>query len=298
MEALIKKMLWAEGQDRSQKRGKAVSAKSPQEFVEKVAVAIDQMPWFGEPPYQPTLRKRPPRGAAEDLPYVRRTLISWLIGRPVSEIAARAGCRSRLVHKIVNRTIYDPDEPVLGFWRELGLVGVIDVPRARFSQQAWDGGSSYDSPALEPRHPMVVCQVCHRPAGYVEYDSKLRAFDNHMIEAEDRMWEDLMWAEAPEAQGHLICHFFLEDDPISVRPMTLVDNLVELLGTEEKSAQARRKRALHKRVHWSFHAGWKTMDAVDEWQASGRPSLGPIRDGVEMRSTTAERHWLRLLRGE
>ena len=91
MEAFIERLRWAEGRDRSQKRGKPVSAKSPQEFLEKVAPVIEGMPWFGEPPYQPTLRKKPPRGAAEDLSYVRRVLISWLIGRPISEIARRAG---------------------------------------------------------------------------------------------------------------------------------------------------------------------------------------------------------------
>lgn len=298
MEALIKKMRWTEGRDLLNKRGKSTSAKTPQEFFEKVAVAIDEMPWFGEPPYQPTLKKKPPRGATEDLPYVRRVLISWLIGRPVSEIATRAGSRSRLVHKIVNRAIYDPDEPILGFWRDLGLVGVIDVPRARFSQRAWDGCSSYGSPVLEPWHPMVVCQVCHRPAGHVEYDGEFRAFDNRLIEPEDRMWEGFVWAEVPETKGHLICHFFLEDDPIFARPLTAADLLVELVGSPETVAHVRRKRALHKRVHWSRRAGWKTKDVVDAWHAQGRPELCPIRDGAEMRRTVAEMHWLGLLRGE
>ena len=126
-------MRWAEALLTRKRRYKSVSAKTPQAFVEKVALLIDDVKWFGEPPFEPRLRKKPPNSAAEDHPYVRRVLISWLVGRPVSQIATRAGCSPRLVHKILSTAIYFPPEPPLSFWRDLGLIALLDVPRAEFS---------------------------------------------------------------------------------------------------------------------------------------------------------------------
>ena len=107
-----------------------------------------------------------------------------------------------------------------------------------------------------------------------------------------------MWIESPEAQGHLICHFFIQDNPIRVPRKRPIDDLVEVIGTPEKVAEVKRRRAARSRAHWSIFAESKTLDVIDDWEEQGQPALLPIRDGAEMSPTAAERHWLALLSRE
>ena len=102
---------------------------SGEEYFEIIRGLADGAPWFGLGEFEPTLRRKPPRRASSDSDYIRRVLISWLIGRPVSDIADRAGCSPRLAYSIINHTIYESgaiDE--LDSWIELGLVAVVDGP--------------------------------------------------------------------------------------------------------------------------------------------------------------------------
>jgi len=217
MDALIARMRWAEAHLPPKRNNKPVSAKTPDEFVKKVAHVIDDIGWFGESPFQPSLKKRPPNPALEDMPYIRRVLISWLVGRPVSQIAARAGCSTRLVHKILTAVIYFPSEPTLPFWRDLGLIALLDVPRVEFNESVWDKYARYGAIALSPWNLLIVFQICHRPSGTIECDAKIRRFDCRAIDAEDLRWKELDWGESLWGpQGHLSCHFFLEGDPIRV----------------------------------------------------------------------------------
>ena len=298
MDALDRRMRWAERPDPRKRRHKSVSAKTPEVFVEKVAPLIDDVGWFGEPPFEPSLRKKPPNPAVENQPYVRRVLISWLVGRPVSQIAARAGCSPRLVHKILSTAIYFPPEPTLPFWRDLGLIGLLDVPRAKFSARVWEGYANDSAIVLEPWNLLVVCQICHRPAGTLECGSKFRRFDCRVVESEDLRWEEVIWRESGETQGHLICHFFLEGDPISVSGSPVLDRWAEWGGSPEASSAAKFRQIARRREHWSAFIGWRVQDVITEWQTLGEPTLLPIRDGAEMSPSAAERHWLRLLRKE
>ena len=298
MDALNRRMRWAEALRARKRSYKSVSATTPQKFVEKVAPLIDDVGWFGEPPFQPSLRKKPPNPAVEDQPYVRRVLISWLVGRPVSQIAARAGCSPRLVHKILSRAIYFPPEPTLSFWRDLGLITLLDVPRAKFSARVWDEYANYSAIALEPRNLLVVCQICHRPAGTLECDARLRRFDCRVVDSEDLRWEEVTWRESAEAQGHLICHFYLEGDPISVSGSSALDLLAELVGSPKESLAAKRRRIARQREHWSTLIDPRVLDVIAEWQTLGEPALLPIRDGAEMTPPAAERYWQGLLRRE
>ena len=298
MDALNRRMRWAEALHTRKRRHKSVSAKTPKAFVEKVAQLIDEIGWFGEPQFQPSLRKKPPNPAVEDQPYVRRVLISWLVGRPVSQIAARAGCSPRLVHKILSTAIYFPPEPTLSFWRELGLIALLDVPRAEFSARVWDEYAENSAVALEPRSLLVVCQICHRPAGTIECDATLRRFDGRVVDSEESRWEELVWRELLETQGHLICHFFVEGDPISVSGIPALDQLAELVGSPKESLAAKRRQIARRREHWSTLVDLRVLDVIAEWQRLGEPALLPIRNGAEMTPPAAERHWLGLLRRE
>ena len=114
------------------RRRKSVSANNKQapqtleEWKSIVEKAIDKMPWFGLPPYQPTVSKNPRQDPRSKIYYDRRILISWLAGRPVSEVAKRAGCSTRYVYKVLDRILYK-----IGYteseryWDELGLFVVL-----------------------------------------------------------------------------------------------------------------------------------------------------------------------------
>ena len=298
MDALNRRLRWAEARHTHKQRYKSVSVKTPQAFVEKVAPLIDDVEWFGEPPFEPSLRKKPPNPAVEDQHYVRRVLISWLVGRPVSQIAARAGCSPRLVHKILSTAIYYPPETPLSFWRDLGLIALLDVPRAKFSTRVWDEYADDSAIALEPWSLLIVCQICHRPAGSLECDVRFRRFDCRVVDPEDLRWKEVTWGESAETQGHLICHFFLEGDPISVSGSPALDQIAELVGSPEASSAAKFRQIARQREHWSALVDQRVLNVIAEWQMLGEPALLPIRDGAEMTPSVAERHWLGLLRKE
>ena len=118
-------------------RSKRLEAANPEEFSEIVEGLIEGAPWFGEPPFEPTPIRHSPRGALHHQGYRRRVLLSWLVGRPVSQIAKRAGCSTRLAHRVVAQTIYPPGtNGALEDWLSLGLIGVIDTPLPRFHEKA------------------------------------------------------------------------------------------------------------------------------------------------------------------
>ena len=237
----------------------------------------DGLPWFGEEPFLPSLVSRPPPNATADLPYVRRILVSWLVGRPVSQVAERAGCSSRHVYKVISHYLYaEPGE--LGWaleqWLELGLVTAISP--------SWPGEAPIRSrgrPAwFRPGDVTVACLVCHRLIGSLEYD-----WTGGEVDGEGPAWiQDtaglVEWARSGaneysigQVQGHLLCHFTLQHDPVPRRAVNSLDemmlSLMEVLGTANGKLN-RRLRAIARSRSWvNVHAQVK----------SGTSSVASIR---------------------
>ena len=94
---------------KSRKSRSASADMAPQtleDWTGMVEQAIDRLPWFGLPPFQPTVARNPRQDRYFRIYYDRRVLISWLVGRPASEIAKRAGCSIRYVYEVLYRVIY------------------------------------------------------------------------------------------------------------------------------------------------------------------------------------------------
>lgn len=51
------------------------------EHVQAIEKIADRLPWLGEKPFQASKSRYVPRPAIDDERFVRRVLISWLIGR-------------------------------------------------------------------------------------------------------------------------------------------------------------------------------------------------------------------------
>jgi len=89
----------------------------------------DALPWFGQEPFKASRRRRPPRPVFSSLSYVRRVLLAFLAGRPMSEVAAPAGCGIRTIYKVIGGVIYWlPDNDEIPIWLDLGLFGVVRAP--------------------------------------------------------------------------------------------------------------------------------------------------------------------------
>ena len=90
---------------------------------------LDKVGWLGEAPYVISRRKTIPVDGLNSASFLRRILISWLIGRPVTQIARRVRCSPRLVYRAITEAIYqDQDGDQLMYWAELGLIGLPALP--------------------------------------------------------------------------------------------------------------------------------------------------------------------------
>ncbi|MDP6824333.1 MAG: helix-turn-helix domain-containing protein, partial [Dehalococcoidia bacterium] len=99
------------------------------QFEHYIIEVADDLPWFGEEPFKASGRRRPPLPVFSSLSYLRRVLLAFLAGRPMAEIAARAGCGIRTVYKVIGGVVYIlPEDDEIPIWFELGLFGVV-APR-------------------------------------------------------------------------------------------------------------------------------------------------------------------------
>lgn len=182
---------------------------------EEVTRLAEDFPWFGEEPFLPATDKRPPRPIVNDLECVRRILISWLISRPVSEMAKRVGCSERSVRTVIENMIYVNEydlESGWSDWIELGLIGALDVTIVS-TVTGWQ-------PDPDVAEVTVICQVCHRPVGIVSMLKTLLGEQRGLqvesnvlsreILAEDRIYR----RRVARVQGHLILHFYVGRDNI------------------------------------------------------------------------------------
>ena len=176
----------------------------------------EEIPWMGEEPFLVTMTKHPPRPVIEDLEYVRRILISWLAGRPASEVAKRAGCSERTVRNVIAQVVYTREEDIGAAWRrwcDLGLAGGIYLPE---DEQSGRARQRYRSGEVI----IVVCQVCHRKAGrmrmYFPLDTERGSLliDRQTLLRGTDLRDGTTVREAGIVQGHLMCHFQVGKDPI------------------------------------------------------------------------------------
>ena len=183
-----------------------------------------------------------------------RVLISFLVGRPVIEIARRAGCSPRLVHKVVRSWIYELDEfDRLERWDDLGLVKFVDGPEVLF-EVGWEDD---ERGLVESDSAVVACLVCHHPAGVVELEEARS--NRWVIEIFDGRFEP-GWGAGPSLLGHMFRHFTLNWDPIAEPKVDPMDPLAALIGRGDVGEAAERRLRLS-RVHRSRFYWWEGLDA-------------------------------------
>ena len=166
-----------------------LAASSYSDYRGQVQELADTLPWLGEAPFEGAKQKLVPRPAGSDLEFVRRVMLSWLIGRPVSQVAKRVGCSPRLAQRLVREFIYVEEQDLEpGFWRwvDIGLVAPVDGPKFQGDPDEVDPGEDID-PDLVP----LVCLVCHRMTGGLWSES--RRYDGRLITRDQ--------TAAPRARG-------------------------------------------------------------------------------------------------
>ncbi len=251
-------------------------------IVEK---AIDEMPWFGLSPYQPTVSKNPRQDPHSKIYYDRRILISWLAGRPVSEMARRAGCSTRYVYEVLDKILYKigyTDQQ--RYWDELGLFAVLDAPFHSDELPDIDfdaDGYGTDTPLeqvyqwYDDFQPAVgVCLICHRivallPNDDPEHNLELIQFDRYVL------W--LLPAKLQLIMGHMACHFYLE-------------GRWSLAGSSGPKSRFRDKLG-------SLVLGDVGISQLYGWSGGGFRPLTPVIKGKSMDPEDARRWWLGLLHG-
>ncbi len=250
-----------------------------------VGEAIDQLPWFGLHPFEPTIAKNPRQDPHFRIYYDRRVLISWLVGRPVSEIAKRAGCSVRFVYKVLERIFYRSliEFDIYSDLTDLGLFKVIDAPEI---SQDWPDiefeGEVFGSVIVPDEiyetdwygTAIGVCLVCHRVAVLMANDDP-----EHDLEEipPDVYIHWLHYEQATAILGHLACHFFLE----------IPWSEAGLVGPKSRFPSKVGSLAL----------GLEAVNVFLDWFSRGAHPLTPVVNGIPMDIEKARRWWLGMLSG-
>lgn len=181
----------------------------------------DRLDWFGQDPFSSA--KSISRQELKDrtLPAIRRVLVSFQVGRPVTDIAARVPCSPRTVYEILNELFYRWNSN-LATWIELGLVTVWDAPKISFDPM-W--GRTHEH-FWEDAAP-VFCLMCHRPIDHARLYH--RDHDSTLLQPDDERYRAGTESHAT-SQGHLISHFYLGGRPRPNEPYPLEDNLYRTFG--------------------------------------------------------------------
>lgn len=259
---------------------------------------VDASPWFGGPPFEVSISKSPPRRVNHiiDPAYVRRVMISWLIGRPVTQIAKRAGCSVRYAHSIIDGWIYvgSPME-MFSPWAELGLIGILDGPALEYEPSDAEADAN-----PSPYDMTVLCLVCHRQidgVGASDYDRK---YDGSLRDPPDPVISTSKYRLPEDTQGHLMVHFLKADFPIRpIRSRTdLPFSRVERANYDKRlriSQQARR-RALQN--DWHRKVPTPVFDEIKKYEHSGAfNGIFPLVHGISLTREEAIRWWQNSLNG-
>ena len=173
------------------------------EWAQRREQLIDDLPWFGQS--IPPPGSRYPRGpgrhwAPED---EERVLLSWLTGGSARRVATRAGVGRRTAYNVLRRLVYVPDPPRLMVrWFEAGLYTCMFSPRFPTVRQ-----SGFQE---------MVCLICHTMIGDYEriVDTTEMSGETFAPEPYRHLAGVNRSRTACTIQGHLVLHFWLEDDPI------------------------------------------------------------------------------------
>ncbi|MCH8230858.1 MAG: hypothetical protein IIA53_11055 [Chloroflexi bacterium] len=255
-----------------------------EEWTGMVEQAIDRLPWFGLPPFQPTVARNPRQNHHFRIYYDRRVLISWLVGRPVSEVAKRAGCSIRYVYEVLYRVIYRDSYTleIHNYLNDLGLFAVIDAPSIPEDRPDIEFNlESYGSRTLleeidEPEYwtAVGVCLVCHRVVVLLANDDPQHNLEEIPFE---RYIDWLFGDRMTVALGHLACHFFLEIPWSAAR----------LFGPKSRFPNKAGSLAL----------GIEAISVFQEWSIRGSRPLTPVVNGTPIDIEKARRWWLGMLSG-
>ncbi len=246
----------------------------------------EEIPWFGEDPYLASTSRHPPRPIIDDLEYVRRILISWLIGRPASLVAKRAGCSERTVRNVIARVVYAREEEIdtaWSLWCELGLVAGIRLP-----------GEIADR-AKNEEQIVIACQVCHRRAGEMwmslqdDIGQELLLLDQDVLRRRSDLRDGVTVNEAGIVQGHLMCHFMIGNDPIR-RPGYDRWLILRLrMGTASPEDKVRWSQ-FRRQSHLSLVTS-SADETYSTYVEGGQHEPLPIVNGKEMNREAARRRW-------
>ena len=272
---------------RSRKFDSVASSMAPEtleDWMGMVEQAIDRLPWFGLPPFQPTVARNPRQDRYFRIYYDRRVLISWLVGRPASEIAKRAGCSIRYVYEVLYRVIYRSSYTyeVHNYLNDLGLFAVVDAPLIpadrpdiEFDPESYGSGTfleEIDEP--EDGTAIGVCLICHRVVVLLANDDPQHDLESIPFERYiDWLFQDQMTL----ILGHLASHFYLES------PW----RAVHLIGPKSRFPDK----------HGSLALGTDVVNTIQDWFIRGMRPLTPVVGGTPMDIEEARRWWLGMLSG-
>ena len=286
------------------RRPKPKVANSPTDFMMQIFDVLDSVGWLGEGQFLPSTKMRKtPHNAIKSIPFVRRVLISCLAGRPNSEIAERVGCSDRTVYNVLDKVIYWVEEDPLGYWSDIGLIGVVDPPLPRFTDDAWDRfQEEFEDTYFEPTEAVIICQICHRVAGSIYVEPEWRTYQCDYKGPESVEWEEKWTEEAEIVRGHLLCHFPLLDDPLQAPGRRHNKMILEASGIDKKFAIHQRlqkaQRAYRIRSNWRDFIHFKALDILREWDEAGEEPLNPIREKKKLSRDETRRHWLGILKSD
>lgn len=261
--------------------------------VEEVA---DTLPWFGEEPFRANEGRQPPRPIFASLGYQRRILLAFLAGRPMSQVAARAGCGIRVVYKAISALIYNlPEYDEIPIWLELGLFGVVDPRPDQPSPPLVEIGLMKQT--VGRNDVLLFCLLCHGFMGGLDNLGLAWRPDPNFGEillgpsvVRDRGATDKM-------QGHLVAHFRLQEERIAVPVLDL--------GAEYRAKWAQAAEEwddpdlIRRNVRDNWSRRWSLGEAanrvLDRRQPLGGAGFLPSVGGHPMNIERAREHWLRLI---
>ena len=128
---------------------------------------------------------------------------------------------------------------------------------------------------------------------------EVRWFDGRFIDRDHAAWEEAIHSEIGMVQGHVICHFSLWGDPITLPPEDPLDAVRVYVSPPRVAEKAQRslaiRRRIVKRLHWSANMDPVALRIVGQYEEDGMPDLLPVRDGRVMHLEQARRWWIGML---
>ncbi len=263
---------------------------------EEVSMLAGDFPWLGEEPFPVATDRRPPRPIINDLEYVRRILISWLIGRPVSEMAKRVGCGERSVRNVIEKVVYVDEydlESGWSYWIKLGLIGAFDVTTAS-TVTGWQ-------PDPDVVEVTVICQVCHRAVGIISMSNTLLGEQRGLQVESDVLFREILAADRLErrrlarVQGYLILHFYVGRDNIKSN-MRKAKHRSHSLSQDLKLIPRNQPfKWVSRRIHYTESVSVDALAVVPEERDPDWALVAPIIDGCPISFYDARRRWKKLI---